>query len=437
MGALSQWIVDEAEKMGFDACGIACATALDKESAHMEQWLEEDHEGEMGYLTRNREKRYDPRLLVEGTKSIVTVLYNYFPKQQLGDGEHFKIAKYAYGADYHDVLKRKMRLLLERIETQTGKLEGTCIFVDSAPVLDRAWAVRCGLGFIGKNTMLIHPSLSMIASRNQEPPTIPTNPLSMIASRNQEPSTTPNTPLSMIASRNQEPSTTPNTPLSMIASRNHEPPTTPNTPLSMIASRNHEPPATPNNPLSMIASSNHQSLSTPHHQFLTAGRSQRQGGGSFFFIGHLFLPLDLTETGQVLTNRCGRCTRCLDACPTGALEAPFHIDARKCISYLTIEYKGSLDGLDRKKFQGWMYGCDICQDVCPYNRFALPNVEPEFQPSEQLMAMREKDWKSLSKDEFEALFKHSAMQRAGFEGLKRNIDFISGDELRDAVHDDE
>lgn len=365
MGTLSQWIVDEAEKMGFDACGIACATALDKESAHMEQWLEEEHEGEMGYLTRNREKRYDPRLLVEGTKSIVTVLYNYFPKQQLGDGEHFKIAKYAYGADYHDVLKRKMRLLLERIETQTGKLEGTGIFVDSAPVLDRAWAVRCGLGFIGKNTMLIHPSLSMIASRNHEPPTTPTNPLSMIASRN------------------------------------------------------------------------HQSLPTLDHQFLTAGRSQRQGGGSFFFIGHLFLPLDLTETGQVLTNRCGRCTRCLDACPTGALEAPFRIDARKCISYLTIEYKGSLDGLDRKKFQGWMYGCDICQDVCPYNRFALPNVEPEFQPSEQLMAMREKDWKSLSKDEFEALFKHSAMQRAGFEGLKRNIDFISGDELRDAVHDDE
>ena len=302
----SGWIVAEAERMGFDACGIAQATALEEESAHVEQWLESDCEGEMGYLTRNKEKRYDPRLLVEGTKSIVTVLYNYYPKQRIGDSDRFKIAKYAYGADYHDVLKRKMRQLLESIEAQTGKLEGTRLFVDSAPVLDRAWAVRCGLGFIGKNTTLIHPKK-----------------------------------------------------------------------------------------------------------------------GSFFFIGHLFLPIALEETGKPLTNRCGRCTKCLDACPTGALEAPFHIDARKCISYLTIEYKGSLAGIDPKTFNGWMYGCDICQDVCPYNRFALPNREPEFQPSEPLLAIHDNDWKRLSKEDFDALFKHSAVQRAGYEGLKRNIDFIS------------
>lgn len=302
----SGWIVAEAERMGFDACGIAQATALEEESAHVEQWLESDCEGEMGYLTRNKEKRYDPRLLVEGTKSIVTVLYNYYPKQRIGDSDRFKIAKYAYGADYHDVLKRKMHQLLEGIEAQTGKLKGTRLFVDSAPVLDRAWAVRCGLGFIGKNTTLIHPKK-----------------------------------------------------------------------------------------------------------------------GSFFFIGHLFLPIELEGTGKPLTNRCGRCTKCLDACPTGALEAPFHIDARKCISYLTIEYKGSLAGIDPKTFNGWMYGCDICQDVCPYNRFALPNREPEFQPSERLIAMHDEDWKSLSKEDFDALFKHSAVQRAGYEGLKRNIDFIS------------
>ncbi len=302
----SGWIVTEAERMGFDACGIAQATALEEESAHVEQWLESDCEGEMGYLTRNKEKRYDPRLLVEGTKSIVTVLYNYYPKQRIGDSDKFKIAKYAYGADYHDVLKRKMRQLLEGIEAQTGKLEGTRLFVDSAPVLDRAWAVRCGLGFIGKNTTLIHPKK-----------------------------------------------------------------------------------------------------------------------GSFFFIGHLFLPIELEGTGKPLTNRCGRCTKCLDACPSGALEAPFHIDARKCISYLTIEYKGSLAVIDPKTFNGWMYGCDICQDVCPYNRFALPNKEPEFQPSEQLIAMHDEDWKSLSKEDFDALFKHSAVQRAGYEGLKRNIDFLS------------
>lgn len=302
----SGWIVAEAERMGFDACGIAQATALEEESAHVEQWLESDCEGEMGYLTRNKEKRYDPRLLVEGTKSIVTVLYNYYPKQRIGDSDKFKIAKYAYGADYHDVLKRKMHQLLEGIEAQTGKLEGTRLFVDSAPVLDRAWAVRCGLGFIGKNTTLIHPKK-----------------------------------------------------------------------------------------------------------------------GSFFFIGHLFLPIELEGTGKPLTNHCGRCTKCLDACPTGALEAPFHIDARKCISYLTIEYKGSLAGIDPKTFNGWMYGCDICQDVCPYNRFALPNKEPEFQPSERLIAMHDEDWKSLSKEDFDALFKHSAVQRAGYEGLKRNIDFLS------------
>ena len=302
----SPWIVTEAERMGFDACGIASATVLESESALVEQWLDEGHEGEMSYLTRNKEKRYDPRLLVEGTKSIVTVLYNYYPKLQIGNGEHFKIAKYAYGADYHDVLKRKLRQLLERIETQTGKLDGVRVFVDSAPVLDRAWAVRCGLGFVGKNTTLIHPKK-----------------------------------------------------------------------------------------------------------------------GSFFFIGHLFLPVALAETGQELTNRCGRCTKCLDACPTHALEAPFHIDARKCISYLTIEYKGSLADMDPDTFKGWMYGCDICQDVCPYNRFALPNLEPEFQPSERLMAMHEDDWKHLSEADFKALFKHSAVQRAGYEGLKRNIEFIS------------
>ncbi len=304
----SAWIVTEAQKMGFDACGIASATLLEEESAHVEQWLEEGREGEMGYLTRNKEKRYDPRLLVEGTKSIVTVLYNYYPKQQIGDGDKFKIAKYAYGADYHEVLKNKMRIFLERIENQIGKLENTRVFVDSAPILDRAWAVRCGLGFIGKNTTLIQPKK-----------------------------------------------------------------------------------------------------------------------GSFFFIGHLFLPIELAETGQTMANHCGRCTKCIDACPTGALESPFHIDARKCISYLTIEYKGSLEGHDPKTFKGWMYGCDICQDVCPYNKFSLPNMEPEFQPSEQLLAMCEDDWKNFTKTDFDTLFKHSAMQRAGYEGLKRNIDFIAGE----------
>ena len=270
----------------------------------MERWLAEEHEGTMSYLSRNREKRYDPRVLVEGTRSIVTVLYNYYPQRTLPQEGNFKIAKYAYGEDYHDVMKRKLRLLLGAIEQLAGPLEGTRVFVDSAPVLDRAWAVKCGLGFIGKNTTLIHPKK-----------------------------------------------------------------------------------------------------------------------GSFFFIGHLFLPLPLVATGTALDNRCGRCTRCLDACPTGALKAPFTLDARKCISYLTIEYKGELTG-DPSAFDSWIYGCDICQEVCPYNKFSVGNTEPLFQPSEALLKMRKDDWKRLDKDGFDVLFAKSAVRRAGYEGLKRNITFL-------------
>lgn len=291
----SLWIVSEAQKMGFDACGVSCATLLEEESAHVEQWLEGEREGEMGYLTRNKEKRYDPRLLVAGTRSIVTVLYNYFPQQTLGGSDKFKIAKYAYGADYHEVLKNKMRLLLERIESQTGKLEGTRVFVDSAPVLDRAWAVRCGLGFIGKNTTLIHPKK-----------------------------------------------------------------------------------------------------------------------GSFFFIGHLFLPIELSETGRPLTNRCGRCTKCLDACPTGALESPFHIDARKCISYLTIESHEPLppDLKDPAQRKGWRFGCEECMRACPWDKPLEPLPEFETHRAE-LDAMTDDDWAALSEEEFKTRFADSGLLRGG------------------------
>ena len=304
--SLTFWILSEAERLGFDACGVARAEALEGESSRMEAWLDQEHEGEMQYLNRNKEKRYDPRLLVEGTRSIVTVLYNYYPGTPLPEEDNYKLAKYAYGEDYHDVLKHKLLTLLTAIETRTGRLEGVRAFTDSAPILDRAWAVRCGLGFIGKNTALIHPKK-----------------------------------------------------------------------------------------------------------------------GSFLFIGHLFLPIELETTGEPLPNHCGRCTRCLDACPTGALEAPFHIDARKCLSYLTIEYKGSLEGQDPKRFHDWIYGCDICQDVCPYNKkFSVANVEPLFQPPEALLKMRKKDWEALDRDTFDRLFKRSAVRRAGFEGLKRNITFL-------------
>ena len=299
---LSQHIITQAEKLGFDACGVAKADFLEDDAEKVEKWLSENCQGEMDYLTRNKEKRYDPRLLNEGTKTVVSVLCNYYPKQILTSDNNYRISKYAYGDDYHEVVKQKLRQLLEKIELLTGKLENTRIFVDSAPVLERAWAVRCGLGFIGKNTCLIHPKK-----------------------------------------------------------------------------------------------------------------------GSFFFIGQLLLPVETEPVGKIIPNHCGRCTRCLDACPTGALKAPFQLDARKCISYLTIEYKGDLSQTDTN-FSDWIYGCDICQDVCPYNRFSLPNCEEKFQPSEKLLALRKTDWQNLDENHFKELFGKSAVKRAGFEGLKRNIE---------------
>ena len=303
--SLSASIVAEAQRIGFDGCGISLPDFLETDSKHVEHWLAEGCQGTMSYLERNREKRYDPRLLVEGTKSIISVIYNYFPKEKL-NGNSYHIAKYAYGNDYHEVVKKRLKELLHFIETQTGKLEGTRLFVDSAPVLDRAWAARCGLGFIGKNTSLIHPKK-----------------------------------------------------------------------------------------------------------------------GSFFFIGHIFLPIQIEPVGKLIPNHCGTCTKCLDACPTGALDRPFHIDARRCISYLTIEHKGSINDIDSANFKDWIYGCDLCQDACPYNRFSTANKEPLFQPSEQLKTMDKTKWQQLDGDTFNEMFSHSAMKRAGFEGLKRNIEFIS------------
>ena len=301
---LSQHIITQAEKLGFDACGIAKADFLKEDAERVEKWLGEGCQGEMDYLTRNKEKRYDPRSLNEGTKTIVSVIYNYFPQQFPAAENNYKIAKYAYGDDYHEVVKQKLRQLLEKTESLTGKLENTRIFVDSAPVLERAWAVRCGLGFIGKNTCLIHPKK-----------------------------------------------------------------------------------------------------------------------GSFFFIGQLLLPVEMEPIGKIIPNHCGRCTRCLDACPTGALKAPFQLDARKCISYLTIEDKGDLSQTEPHVFNDWIYGCDICQDVCPHNRFSLPNFEDRFYPSEKLIAMPKTDWQNLTEIQFKELFSKSAVKRAGFEGLKRNIEY--------------
>lgn len=304
--SLSDQIKKKALELGFFACGISKAVRLDQEAKRVEKWLSNGMQAGMSYMERNKEKRYDPTLLVEEAKSIISVLYNYYPDKKLTEEDNYKLSKYAYGKDYHFVIKEKLNDLLAFIEERKGKRKAR-IFVDSAPVLDKAWASRSGLGFVGKNTLLIHKK-----------------------------------------------------------------------------------------------------------------------GGSFFFIGEIILDLELGyDEGKIETNHCGTCNACIEACPTGALK-PFELDAGRCISYLTIEHKGDLPEKLKGKMEDWIFGCDICQDVCPWNiRFAQPHHEPAFQPSESLLKMRKKDWQNLDRPMFKKLFKGTALERTGFKNLKRNIDFIS------------
>jgi len=302
---LPAFIKNEAKQLGFTACGISKAGPLTDACQKMEDWLSKGMHGEMKYLERNKEKRYNPTLLVEGAQSVVSVLYNYFPEKQLETSNNYQISKYAYGKDYHYIIKEKLNLLLQQIESKTGKRTAR-VFVDSAPVMDRVWAQKSGLGFIGKNTLLIN-----------------------------------------------------------------------------------------------------------------------RKGGSFFFIGHIILDLELESDESNPANYCGNCTKCIDSCPTNALSA-FEVDARKCISYLTIEYRSeNLPEEKKDQFNNWIFGCDICQDVCPWNRFANPNSEPHFNLTDDLMKMRKSDWQILDKTKFNQLFKGSAVVRTRFKGLKRNIDFLT------------
>lgn len=301
---LSGFIKTEALKTGFADCGIARARFLPDEAERMEKWLSEGMQADMKYLERNKEKRYDPAKLVEEARSVITVLYNYYPEKKLPEEDNYKISKYAYGKDYHYIVKQKLALLQSAIEAKTGKRKAR-LFVDSAPVLDRAWARQSGLGFIGKNTMLIHKKK-----------------------------------------------------------------------------------------------------------------------GSFHFIGHIILDLELAYDEAEINNYCGSCTLCIDACPTKALE-PFNLDARKCISYLTIENRGEIDTKFKGKMADWIFGCDICQDVCPWNRFSSPHNEPLFDLPAELAQMKKNDWETLDNARFKSLFKGSAVERTGFKGLKRNIDFVA------------
>jgi len=299
---LSQKIKRKADELGFLSCGISKVEFLEKEAVHLEDWLTKNYNGKMAYMENHFDKRLNPALLVDGAKSVISVLLNYYPEQDLFRNKSLKISKYAYGNDYHNVIKDKLDELVTFIETEVGSSISSKCCTDSAPVLEKAWAERAGLGWIGKNANLLSKKV-----------------------------------------------------------------------------------------------------------------------GSFFFIGEIILDLNLDYDIPV-NDHCGSCTKCLDACPTEAIVAPMVVDGSKCISYLTIELKDQLIPASFKdKMENWVFGCDICQDVCPWNRFSLSNTIEAFKPNEKLANL---DLVDLSEEVFNELFKLSAIKRTKFKGLKRNIDFV-------------
>lgn len=300
----SEQIKAEAKRLGFMFCGIARAGFLEEEAPRLEQWLKDGRHGEMQYMENYFDKRLDPRLLVDDAKSVISLALNYYTEQQQTDPLAPKISKYAYGMDYHDVIKGKLRELLHFIQENMGDVGGRA-FVDSAPVLDRAWAQRAGLGWIGKNANLIHKK-----------------------------------------------------------------------------------------------------------------------GGSFFFLAELIVDMELAYDAPLATDHCGTCTRCVDACPTDAIIAPYVVDGSRCISYLTIELKNNIPQEFKGKTDDWMFGCDVCQNVCPWNRFSVTHQEPAFEPHPDLLGMTRQDWQDITQETFQQVFKKSAVKRTKFNGLKRNIEFL-------------
>lgn len=297
-------IKDKAKRLGFLSCGISKAEFLEEEAPRLEQWLNNNMNGKMQYMENHFDKRLDPTKLVEGSKSVVSLLLNYFPSETQNP-ESYKLSKYAYGTDYHFVIKDKLKALLQFIQDEIGEVEGRA-FVDSAPVLDKAWAAKSGLGWIGK-----------------------------------------------------------------------------------------------------------------HSNLLT------QQVGSFYFIAELIIDLEL-EYDTPTTDHCGTCTACIDACPTQAIVEPYVVDGSKCISYLTIELKENIPKEFNGKMDDWMFGCDVCQDVCPWNRFSKPHNEPLFNPHPELLSMSKKDWEEITEDTFRKVFQKSAVKRTKFAGLTRNIKFLKG-----------
>jgi epoxyqueuosine reductase len=284
------------------SCGISKAEFLEEEAPRLENWLKQNAHGEMQYMENHFDKRLDPTKLVEGSKSVISLLYNYFPEETQRD-DTYKISKYAYGRDYHHIIKSKLRELMHTLNQEIGEIGGRA-FVDSAPVLEKAWAAKSGLGWVGKHSNLLSKQT-----------------------------------------------------------------------------------------------------------------------GSFYFIAELILDIDL-EYDTPVTDHCGSCTKCIDACPTDAIYEPYKVDGSKCISYFTIELKNEIPNGFQDKFEDWMFGCDICQDVCPWNRFSKPHNEPLFNPHPDLLSFDKKDWEEITKDIFNEIFRKSAVKRTKYEGLKRNMNYI-------------
>ncbi|RKS00777.1 tRNA epoxyqueuosine(34) reductase QueG [Flavobacterium sp. 102] len=298
----TQFIKAEAKRLGFLSCGISKAGFLEEEAPRLEHWLKQNCHGEMSYMEEHFDKRLNPTLLVSDSKSVISMLINYFPSEEQNQ-DSYKISKYAYGKDYHNVIKKKVVKLLKSIKREIGDVNGRA-FVDIAPIMDKAWAAKSGLGWIGKNSNLLTRQV-----------------------------------------------------------------------------------------------------------------------GSFYFIAQLVIDLDL-EYDHATTDHCGSCTACIDACPTQAIVAPYVVDGSKCISYFTIELKENIPQEMKGKLDDWMFGCDVCQDVCPWNKFSKPHSEPLFSPYPELLSYTKKDWEEITEETFKAVFTNSPLKRTQWEGLKRNIDFL-------------
>lgn len=301
----AQIIKSQANRLGFDFCGIAKADFLEEEAPKLENWLNQNYHGEMAYLANHFDKRLDPRKLVDGAKTVVSLIYSYYPESKLPENtEDYKLAKYAYGKDYHFVIKDKLKSLLQSLQEEIGEINGRA-FVDSAPVMERQWAQKAGLGWLGKNSLLLNRKM-----------------------------------------------------------------------------------------------------------------------GSFFFLAELIIDLEVAPDHAMTQDYCGTCTKCIDACPTDAIIEPGVVNGAQCISYFTIELKESIPSEVKGKFENWIFGCDICQDVCPWNRFSKPHQEPEFNLHPELMAFSKKDWEEITQETFNKVFQKSALKRTKLEGLRRNISFV-------------